>query len=59
MAAAAVANPASSQQYTEYIGNSDRYAAVDRVLDNRGPWTDEQFVGGSTVRHAVREVDYI
>lgn len=26
-----------------------RYADIDRVLDNRGPWTDEAFVGGQQV----------
>lgn len=30
--------------------DESRYADIDMVLDRRGPWTDEAFVGGQQVR---------
>jgi hypothetical protein len=32
-----------------YLGDASRYQTIDYLLDRRGPWTDEQFVGGSSV----------
>ena len=32
-----------------YLKDETRYAAIDKVLDRRGPWTAEEFVGGAEV----------
>lgn len=32
---------------------ASKYRDVDRVLDRRGPWTADEFVGGTTVSEAV------
>ena len=45
-----ITNGEPSRKVKEYLADSSRYRAIDRVLDRRGPWTDEQFVGGSDVR---------
>lgn len=50
--AAAVANAGPS---TSTLDES-RYADIDTVLDRRGPWTAEEFVGGQQV--SLAEVDY-
>jgi ubiquitin-activating enzyme E1 C len=34
---------------TAYLKDETRYEAIDKVLDRRGPWTAEEFVGGSEV----------
>jgi len=33
-----------------YLADQGRYRDIDMVLDKRGPWTHEQFVGGEQVR---------
>ncbi|ORX40796.1 hypothetical protein BD324DRAFT_575151 [Kockovaella imperatae] len=48
-------NGESSKRYASYLANSNRYEAVDRMLDRRGPWTDEQFVGGSEAKAFLRQ----
>lgn len=45
--------PLSRHKTAEYLAVEDRYAHIDRILDRRGPWTDEVFVGGQEVRSAV------
>lgn len=39
----------SSKSLETYLADEGRYAHIDKVLDRRGPWTDESFVGGKTV----------
>lgn len=39
----------SSRDYSAYLADNDRYAHIDKVLDRKGPWTDEAFVGGDPV----------
>ena len=36
-------------QAQDYLKDAGRYKDIDRVLDRRGPWTAEDFVGGATV----------
>lgn len=36
-----------------YLEDETRYEAIDRVLDRRGPWTAEEFVGGLEVSPGV------
>jgi hypothetical protein len=36
---------------TSYLKDETRYSQIDKVLDRRGPWSDEAFVGGTQVSH--------
>ncbi|ODN83059.1 hypothetical protein L202_01284 [Cryptococcus amylolentus CBS 6039] len=37
-----------------YLQDASRYQAIDRILDRRGPWTDERFEGGSATKEFLR-----
>ncbi|ORY28035.1 hypothetical protein BCR39DRAFT_468765 [Naematelia encephala] len=37
-----------------YLADEGRWESIDRVLDRRGPWTDEQFVGGRETKDVLR-----
>ena len=39
----------STAGYQHYLANEDRYGDIDKVLDRRGPWTDEEFQAGQAV----------
>lgn len=41
------------EEVARYLAAPHRYADVDKVLDRRGPWTAEEFVGGSTVSRSA------
>ncbi|WVQ86114.1 hypothetical protein IAT38_008282 [Cryptococcus sp. DSM 104549] len=50
---AAVANGGPSH-LKSYLADESRFADVDKILDRRGPWTDEQFVGGTATKEFLR-----
>ncbi|WVR08735.1 hypothetical protein IAU60_005793 [Kwoniella sp. DSM 27419] len=57
MAAAAVAAPnggPSSSKIDDYLADTGRFTSIDKVLDRRGPWTDERFVGGQDTKDFLR-----
>jgi len=39
---------------SSHLADEDKYVHVDKILDRRGPWTEEQFVGGSLAKDALR-----
>ena len=39
----------SSKHANSYLDDASRWSAIDNVLDRRGPWTAEEFVGGAEV----------
>lgn len=48
--------PLGRHKTAEYLAVQDRYAHVDRVLDRRGPWTDEAFVGGQEASQSTMAI---
>lgn len=44
----------SSKHPNAYLDNAGRWRAVDNVLDRRGPWTAEEFVGGAEAKSFLR-----
>ncbi len=42
-------NGGSKRNLDDYVRDQGRYAHIGKVLDRRGPWTAEEFQGGSTV----------
>ncbi|KAK8850667.1 hypothetical protein IAR55_004587 [Kwoniella newhampshirensis] len=52
---AAVANAnGGPSKLTSYLADETRFAHIDKVLDRRGPWTDERFVGGKETKDFLR-----
>ena len=41
---------AEASQTSRFLEDNGRYAHVDKVLDRQGPWTNEEFQGGKTVK---------
>nr|ODN95995.1 ubiquitin-activating enzyme E1 C [Cryptococcus depauperatus CBS 7855] len=39
---------------SSYIKDESRYAAIDNILDRRGPWTDDRFQGGLSTKEFLR-----
>ena len=37
--------------------DESRYADIDMVLDRKGPWTQDHFVGGQAVRPCFSNTD--
>lgn len=56
MASSSTVPYGSPNRTAAYLASSTRYRDVDRILDRRGPWTDEQFQGGQAVRR-LRSLD--
>ena len=40
----------------DYLADESRFQDLDSIIDRPGPWTDDAFVGGSTVNAAQVEI---
>ncbi|WWC98304.1 hypothetical protein V866_005195 [Kwoniella sp. B9012] len=45
---------ASSSKLASYLADESRFASIDKILDRRGPWTDERFEGGQGTKDFLR-----
>ncbi|EIW66247.1 hypothetical protein TREMEDRAFT_35200 [Tremella mesenterica DSM 1558] len=45
---------AGPSRVTNYIADQSRWSVIDKVLDRRGPWTDEVFLGGQQTKDVLR-----